>query len=120
MSDGRAAPQGGQDLRALARARLREAAAAFQGGDGEAVAAAPRDADELRALVDAAWADIGRDAPAPGASYWDAGVTSLEIALFSEALGNRIRGVVEFNEVLDHPETGALADHLHTRGETDT
>jgi hypothetical protein len=117
MRDGHAAREA-QDLQVLARERMREAAAAFQGGGAGQAAAAPRDAGKMRALVEAAWEDIGRTAPAHGENYWDAGVTSLEIALFSEALGDRIGSDVEFNEVLDHPETGELADHLCARGET--
>ncbi|HEV2344121.1 MAG TPA: hypothetical protein VGS97_08515 [Actinocrinis sp.] len=116
MSDSRAARES-EDLQALARQRIREANAAFQGGGGDPVTSAvPRDADEMRALVEAAWGDIGRSAPARGENYWDAGVTSLEIALFSEALSDRIGSEVEFNEVVDHPETGELADHLCLRG----
>lgn len=116
MSDGRPVRES-EDLQALARQRIREAAAAFQGGGDPVAAAEPRDAEETRALVEAAWRDIGRTAPPRGENYWDAGMTSLEIALFSEALSERMGSDVEFNEVLERPETGALADHLHTRRE---
>jgi Phosphopantetheine attachment site len=74
--------------------------------------------DALKETVDKAWQEIGRDAPGLDENYWDAGVTSLEVALFADALSRHVSVDVEFVDVLEYPDTSALASFLCAR-ETD-
>jgi phosphopantetheine binding protein len=114
-----------ENLVALARRRVEDASRAFSKGRqvdsngtkraGEPMSSQQLNTDEMQETVNGAWQEIGRSAPTPGENYWEAGVTSLEVALFSEALSRHLGFDVEFADVLEYPDTGALAGFLCTR-----
>jgi Phosphopantetheine attachment site len=113
-------------LLALARQRIDDAARAFSTGrqlDGEdtrrtadAVHVEQSVVDEMVETIESAWQDISHEAPARGRNYyWEAGMSSLDLALFSDALSRRLSFDVEFADLIEYPDTDALARFLSAR-----